>query len=221
MRSRRSDVLVTEFLRDALAADALGVPQLEARGRAAGLLGERQRITDAKAFKRAKKSLRIKSVRAGFGPRSQWLWQLSQPNEPSLRPEQSEAAPLRCVPIDWVEGVACLAPDPPPNDVPRHRWHQFVEDCKNFLSPSENWAERAARLGWDAMALFGCAPKRPLDYSASAGLLWAINGGRLIELHRDWAVIDVPVNRSQRVFYRRNVDAAKIALPWAKKTGSR
>ena len=41
---------------------------------------------------------------------------------------------------------------------------------------SENWAERAARLGWDAMALFGCAPKRPLDYSGSAGLLWAING---------------------------------------------
>jgi hypothetical protein len=40
-------------------------------------------------------------------------------------------------------------------------------------------AERAARLGWDAMALFGCAPKRPLDYLGSAGLLWAINGGRL------------------------------------------
>jgi hypothetical protein len=67
----------------------------------------------------------------------------------------------------------------------------------------------------------GLLDQRPLDYSASAGLLWAINGGRLIELHRDWAVIDVPVNRSQRVFYRRNVDAAKIALPWAKKTGSR
>src|SRR5882757_4909723 len=62
------------------------------------------------------------------------------------------------------------------------------------------------------MALFGCAPKRPLDYSGSAGLLWAINGGRLIELHRDWTVIDVPVNRSQRVFYRRNVDQAKIAF---------
>ena len=29
------------------------------------------------------------------------------------------------------------------------------------------------------MALFGCAPKRPLDYSGSAGLLWAITGGRL------------------------------------------
>jgi hypothetical protein len=66
------------------------------------------------------------------------------------------------------------------------------------------------------MALFGCAPQRPLDYSGSAGLIWAINGGRLVEVHRDWAVIDVPVHRSQRVFYRRNVDAAKITLPWAK-----
>ena len=70
MRRRLSKTVVTEFLRDALAADALGVPELEARARAAGLLGERQHITDAKAFKRAKKSLRIKSVRAGFGPRS-------------------------------------------------------------------------------------------------------------------------------------------------------
>jgi hypothetical protein len=69
----------------------------------------------------------------------------------------------------------------------------------------------AAGLGWDAMALFGCAPKRPLDYSGSAGLLWAINGGRLVELHRDWPVIDLPVNRSQRVFDRRKVDPAKIS----------
>ena len=38
----------------------------------------------------------------------------------------------------------------------------------------------------------------------------ALNGGRLVQLHRDWAVIDVPVNRSERVFYRRNVDVAKI-----------
>jgi hypothetical protein len=49
------------------------------------------------------------------------------------------------------------------------------------------------------MALFGCAPKRPLDYLGSAGLVWAINGGRLLELHRDWAVIDIPVHGSQRI----------------------
>ena len=121
----------------------------------------------------------------------------------------------------WVEGVTRLRPDRPPNDVPRHRWAQFVQDCTTFLSPSENWAERAYKLGWNATALFGCAPRRPLDYAGSAGLMWAMNGGRLIELHRDWAVIDLPVNRSQRIFYRRNVDPAKVTLPWAKQTSSR
>ena len=64
MPSRRSEVLVTEFLRDALAVSALGVPELEARARAPGLLGERQSITHLKAFKRAKKSLGIRSLRA-------------------------------------------------------------------------------------------------------------------------------------------------------------
>ena len=54
-----------------------------------------------------------------------------------------------------------------------------MNDCKSFLSSPEKWAERGAGLGWNAMALFGCAPKRPLDYSGSAGLLWAINGGRV------------------------------------------
>src|SRR5262249_45361012 len=105
-------------------------------------------------------------------------------------------------------------------DVPRHRWQQFVTDCTNFMSPSERWAERAARLGWDVMALFGCAPRRPLDYSGSAGLLWAINGGRLIELHRDWAVIDVPVHATRRVFSRRCIDEAKISLPWTMRVNS-
>ena len=115
----------------------------------------------------------------------------------------------------WVEGVASLDDRDPPSDVPRHRWRQFVDDCKHFVA--SDWAGRAAQLGWNAMSLFGCAPKRPLDYSGSAGLLWALNGGSLVQLHRDWAVIDVPVNRSERVFYRRNVDVAKITLPWRKR----
>jgi hypothetical protein len=41
---------VAAFLRDTLAVDALGVLELEARARAAGLLGERQRISHAKVF---------------------------------------------------------------------------------------------------------------------------------------------------------------------------
>jgi hypothetical protein len=46
--------------------------------------------------------------------------------------------------------------------------------------------------------------------------LGALNGGKMVELHRDWAVIDVPVQTRQRIFYRRNVEPGKISLPWAK-----
>jgi hypothetical protein len=146
---------------------------------------------------------------------SEWRWQLPRQNEDAIKPERAAVAQHR-LPIDWVDGIARLDANRPPDDVPRHRWRQFVDDCKSFLRSPENLPVRAARLGWDAMALFGCASKRPLDYSDIAGLLWAINGGRLVELHRDWAVIDLPVNRSLRIFSRRKVDPAKTTLPWAK-----
>jgi hypothetical protein len=188
------EVLVTKFLRDALTVEALGVPKLEAMARAAGLLGEGQRITQAKLFRRAKISLGIRSIRDGFGAGGGWLWGLppgSDVRAPILATGQERSAPT--IPREWVEGVARLEQHRPPPDIPRHRWAQFVQDCDAFLK-TEQPASRAVELGWDAMALFGCAPKRPLDYLGSAGLVWAINGGRLLELHRDWAVIDIPVH---------------------------
>jgi hypothetical protein len=39
-----------------------------------------------------------------------------------------------------------------------------------------------------------------------------VNGGRIVELHRDWAVIDHPVNRSPRTFSRRDVDKDRVVL---------
>jgi hypothetical protein len=48
------------------------------------------------------------------------------------------------------------------------------------------------------------------NYSGDAGLLWAMNGARLVQLYQTWAVLEVPVNRSERIFHRRNVDPAKI-----------
>ena len=220
MHVRHAQLDVVKFLRAALAKQARAVTELQASARAAGLLKERQSITQASPFRRAKESLRIRSLRVGFGARSHCVWELPRENEPPAKPEP-EPAPVRRIPNDWLAGIACLNPDRPLLDVPRHRWRQFVNDCHHFLSSSESWAEQAARLGWDAIALFGCAPRRPLDYSGSAGLLWAMNGGRLVELHRDWAVIDVPLQTRQRIFYRRNVDPTKIGLPWAKQASSR
>jgi hypothetical protein len=60
------------------------------------------------------------------------------------------------------------------------------------------------------MAANGCCRHRPVG----AGLLWAINGGRLVELHRDWAVFELAENGSRRIFERRRVDAANVRLPW-------
>jgi len=74
MKDLRGQARVSAFLRKSLADGAQDVLKLETMARRETLLGEHQRITDAKAFKRAKYSLRIRSVRAGFGPNGSWRW---------------------------------------------------------------------------------------------------------------------------------------------------
>jgi len=227
MTNRVHSAVVAEFLQNVLAGDALGVAELEARARTAGLLGEGQRITHAKVFKKAKKSLGIRSVRNGFGDGGEWLWRFERrPASPVSKPvsiEDTYAEALEEVPADmrarripssWIDGVARLEHHRPLTDIPPHRWRQFLSDCNKFLTGGENWAGRAAELGWNAATLFGCRRARPLDHPGGAGLLWAINGGRLVELHRDWAVIELAANGSRHVFERRRVDAGNVTLPW-------
>jgi hypothetical protein len=215
-RIRAREAIVVEFLRKALAHEALGVPKLNAMARAVGLLGEGQRITQAKPFRRAKDALRIRSVRKGFGAGGRWAWELSRSSDVPARSAattQERSAPEPAIPREWVEGVARLEQDRPPPGVPRHLWRQLVKDCQAFLR-SEALVHRAARLGWDAAALFGCRRNYPLSYLGEAGLLWHVHGGRIVELHRDWAVVDRPVNRSQRIFSRREMDQEKVTLAW-------
>jgi hypothetical protein len=216
MMSSAAQSQVTEFLRVALAGAPISVSKIEEMARAAHLLGERQRITNAKLFRRAKESLAVKSVREGFGTGGGWFWELpSNPDVASAPLPITRLPVVRTkphVPTEWVEGVARLPYQCPLAEVPPHRWRQFVQDCHNFLNSREGWAERAARLGWDAWVLFGC--RRP----GGAGLLWAVGGGRLVELHRDWAVIELAQNGSQRIFERRRVDASNISLPWTEQS---
>jgi hypothetical protein len=226
------------FLRHALARGALDTSELEAQARAAGLLGQCQQIRHAKTFKRAKKSLGIRSVRDGFGSGGKWAWLLpTQKTESTSPPDASEEVrpdvavgileriPTelqgRRIPLHWLKGLAHLDHHRPPTDIPRHRWRQFLTDCVRFVSSSENWAERAAELGWNDLTLFGCRCTRPLDHLASAGLLWAINGGTLVELRRDWAVIERAEDRSRRVHHRRPLNATNVTLPWSGRHGLR
>jgi hypothetical protein len=55
---------------------------------------------------------------------------------------------------------------------------------------------------------------RPLDRPGSAGLPWAINGGRLVELRRDWAVVELAGNGPGRIFDRRRLESGNMRLPW-------
>ncbi|HWX34167.1 MAG TPA: hypothetical protein VNZ53_42935, partial [Steroidobacteraceae bacterium] len=59
---------------------------------------------------------------------------------------------------------------------------------------SQGLVELCDNLSWRDQPEVSSSPwtaARPLDHSGGAGLLWAINGGRLVELHRDWAVIEL------------------------------
>lgn len=121
-----------------------------------------------------------------------------------------EGTSRRPIPPEWELGVARLPQQRQPAGVPQRVWRVFIGDCERFFDPRHGWAERAAELGWDARALFGCDPQRPLDHPG-AGLLWRLGGGRITSIKKDWATVDV--NGVERVFHRRPARPS-TALPW-------
>jgi hypothetical protein len=56
--------------------------------------------------------------------------------------------------------------------------------------------------------------QKPCGILAVLGSYGPSMAKRLVELHRDWAVIELPANGSRRVFERRRVDAGNVTLPW-------
>jgi hypothetical protein len=222
------------FLREALAGGRMSVAALEERARAAGLVDEHQSITDLKPFKAAKRSMGIQSRRVGFGPGAVWFWTLPIPPsmavetaateppdiyvvEPSDRtPGASPCYPeVLCArphgaPLEWTRGVAILQLRPRPSGIPGHRWRLFIEDCRRFVASP--WARRAAELGWTADGLFGSRYASPHEHIGTAGLLWNLAGGQIVQLHRDGATF-VTENGSQRTFHRRP-NRAMAFLPW-------
>jgi hypothetical protein len=118
------------------------------------------------------------------------------------------------VPSSWLEGIARLERLGPPKDVLPHRWRQFVVDCFKFVILPEGWARRAADLGWDAFALFGCSRRNPRVDLGCAGPLWVVGGGGIIGLHSDWAKIQPPGNGSRRTYHRRRIDPSVVTVPW-------
>jgi hypothetical protein len=133
--------------------------------------GYKPSVTTAKVFKRAKKSLGITSRRAALGVVGGSGKCLGS-NESSVE-RRPEPAPARRIPVSigrggspastmvnlpvtsrgiddvssrGIDGVSSWCTAEP---------FEFVRN----LGSSEIWAWKADRLSWDAMVLFGCAPK--------------------------------------------------------------
>jgi len=241
---------ILAFLRHTLSERPVPVNLIETAAHEAGLLGEGQRLTHAKRFKRAKAMLGIRSTRIGFGADGDWFWQLPRLNDSvsaahdafvnanmgsrchaGPQPFETEAREVRSQPDDdlqalgnqdssgvivaaWRARVEGLDYQRPPGGIPLHRRRQFIDDCCAFLDPVTGLGQRAAKLGWDTFGLFGCHPVHPLLHLRSAGLLWPVNGGRVVEVHTGWATLELAGTGVQRPFCQRRPDKSPRTLPW-------
>jgi hypothetical protein len=87
----------------------------------------------------------------------------------------------------WAQGFARLHPDRLLRGVPTRRWLRLVDDIGLFLDSA--FCVSAAALGWGPYDLFGCDGDRPFARIDQLGLLWLLNGGRLVALTSDTATI--------------------------------
>jgi hypothetical protein len=114
-------------------------------------------------------------------------------------------------PRAWAEALAQLNPALPPCDTPPKRWLRFIDDCGRFLD--DGWAIWADALGWASLDLFGCDRERPFTRIDHLGLLWLINGGTVVELHCDRAIIENEHDVRQ-CYRRQSFEVDRVVLAW-------
>jgi hypothetical protein len=95
-----------------------------------------------------------------------------------------------------------------PAGVDLAEWQQAVEDARAFLS---TWGEQAAKLGWTSEDLLGLhqPPPKPsstyrrLSRYDATGLVWLLDGRRVVALTEDAATIRSP--GGMNLTFRRRV----------------
>ena len=112
--------------------------------------------------------------------------------------------------VEFVCRLARLRPDCPPADVPPQRWQQFIADAQRLLR--NGTLAQAAALGWDEIDLFGCDDTKPCARIDQMGLVWLVNGNRVVSISSSAAVIEMPTGSRQT--YRRRLGNPGRVLPW-------
>jgi hypothetical protein len=118
------------------------------------------------------------------------------------------------IPREWAEGSARLNPNHAPGDVPLRRWQRFVDDVGSFLDSP--FRAVAVALGWGPYDLFGSDTHKPFARLDKAGLLWALNGNKLVALSGDTAIIKMQTGARQT--YRRKQNGLRRVLAWELRT---
>jgi len=152
--------------------------------------------------------------------------QIEQPTEPPAAPPPLDRAAAtwreaeapggamvehgRASPREWAEGFARLDPDRPPGDVPPRRWQTFIVDVRGFLD--SDFAAVAAALGWHALDLLGCDSGRPFARLDRAGLLWLLDGNRLVMLAENTATIETRTG-ARHTWRRKPIGPGRV-LAW-------
>jgi hypothetical protein len=114
------------------------------------------------------------------------------------------------IPRTWAEGFARLNPDRPPGDVPPKRWKRFIDDVGRFLDSP--FCAVATALGWGPFELFGCDRDRPFARIDRAGLLWLLDGSRVVALAENTATVETPTSARQ-TWHRRPLEPGRV-LVW-------
>ena len=179
----------------------------------------------AKAAKDAKaegsQALQAKTGQLKFAKVSQ----AGGPGDPGTRPTSAtlatlagpEAVPTLFTPAprsgieEWQRGVSQLDVQRPPKGVPQACWHKFVANAARFLAGP--FAEQAVGLGWSGLDLFGCDRDRPFARIDQLGLLWLLDGGRVMVLTANTATIKTS-NGSILTYRRRSGNEPSKVLAW-------
>jgi hypothetical protein len=115
---------------------------------------------------------------------------------------------------DWAESFARLDLAAPPPDFSYDGWRTVVNDGGRFL---DQWADEAARLGWQAADVFGVHPIAPSARFDAMGLVPIIRGGDVTAINERSATIRSP--GGQFLIYMRRPSGGAVCL-WEIGAGS-
>jgi hypothetical protein len=107
---------------------------------------------------------------------------LTKPHTPDLnKPEIEERAAIieegAGVPREWAEGFALMLAMPCPAGFYADQWRDALDGAGRFM---DQWAARAAALGWTAAEVFGVYPAAPMADHSRRGLIYYLKPGERI-----------------------------------------